>query len=59
MNDDATAELNTAEMIEANQMMVVFDKQLVRNQFQKSNISFFSTRLVNFIIEIMLDVKKH
>jgi hypothetical protein len=59
LNDDATAELNTAEMIEANQMMVVFDKQLVRNQFQKSNISFFSTRLVNFIIEIMLDVKKH
>ena len=29
-NDDATAELNQAEMIEANQMMVVFDKQLVR-----------------------------
>lgn len=28
-NDDATAELNQAEMIEANQMMVVFDKQLV------------------------------
>lgn len=27
--DDATAELNQAEMIEANQMMVVFDKQLV------------------------------
>ncbi len=59
MNDDATAELNQAEMIEANQMMVVFDKQLVRNQFQKSCISFFSNRLVNFIIEIMLDVKKH
>jgi uncharacterized protein (DUF488 family) len=59
LNDDATAELNQAEMIEANQMMVVFDKQLVRNQFQKSCISFFSNRLVNFIIEIMLDVKKH
>lgn len=29
-NDDATAELNQAEMIEANQMMIVFDKQLVR-----------------------------
>ena len=29
-NEDATAELNQAEMIEANQMMVVFDKQLVR-----------------------------
>lgn len=28
-NDDAIAELNQAEMIEANQMMVVFDKQLV------------------------------
>jgi hypothetical protein len=28
-NDDATAELNQAEMIEANQMMIVFDKQLV------------------------------
>jgi hypothetical protein len=28
-NDDATAELNQAEMIEANQIMVVFDKQLV------------------------------
>jgi hypothetical protein len=30
-NDDATAELNQAEMIEANQIMVVFDKQLVRD----------------------------
>ena len=29
INEDATAELNQAEMIEANQMMVVFDKQLV------------------------------
>jgi hypothetical protein len=28
-NEDATAELNQAEMIEANQMMAVFDKQLV------------------------------
>ncbi|CAF4669212.1 unnamed protein product, partial [Rotaria socialis] len=27
-NDDATAELTPAEMIEANQMMVVFDRQL-------------------------------
>jgi hypothetical protein len=35
-NDDATAELNQAEMIEANQMMVVFDKQLVRyNKYLK------------------------
>jgi hypothetical protein len=33
-NDDATAELNQAEMIEANQMMVVFDKQLVNNFFK-------------------------
>jgi hypothetical protein len=30
-NEDATAELNQAEMIEANQMMIVFDKQLVGN----------------------------
>ncbi len=29
LNDDATAELNQAEMIEANQMMIVFDKHLV------------------------------
>jgi len=29
INDDATAELNQAEIIEANQMMIVFDKQLV------------------------------
>lgn len=29
INDDATAELTQAEIIEANQMMVVFDKQLV------------------------------
>jgi hypothetical protein len=28
-NEDATAELNQGEMIEANQIMVVFDKQLV------------------------------
>ena len=28
-NDDGNAELNQAEMIEANQIMVVFDKQLV------------------------------
>lgn len=28
-NDDGIAELNQAEMIEANQIMVVFDKQLV------------------------------
>ncbi len=33
-NDDATDELNQAEIIEANQIMVVFDKQLVK----KSNI---------------------
>jgi len=32
-NEDATAELNQAEMIEANQMMIVFDKQLVSNAF--------------------------
>jgi hypothetical protein len=32
INDDATAELNQAEMIEANQMMVVFDKQLVNHK---------------------------
>lgn len=31
-NDDATAELNQAEMIEANQIMVVFDKQLVSRE---------------------------
>ena len=30
-NNDATAELNQAEMIEANQMMIVFDKNLVEN----------------------------
>ncbi len=29
INEDATAELNQAEIIEANQMMIVFDKQLV------------------------------
>lgn len=29
LTDDATAELNQAEMIEANQIMIVFDKQLV------------------------------
>ncbi len=34
-NDDATAELNQAEMIEANQIMVVFDKQLVRTFYSK------------------------
>jgi hypothetical protein len=33
LNDDATAELNQAEIIEANQMMVVFDKNLV-NKFE-------------------------
>lgn len=31
-NEDTTAELNQAEMIEANQMMIVFDKQLVSNE---------------------------
>lgn len=31
-NEDATAELNQAEMIEANQMMIVFDKQLVNRK---------------------------
>jgi hypothetical protein len=42
-NDDATAELNQAEMIEANQMMVVFDKQLVKiffKDFSGTNIFF-------------------
>ena len=43
-NEDATAELNQAEMIEANQMMVVFDKQLVRRSFIRQHLylcSFF------------------
>jgi len=40
-NDDATDELNQAEMIEANQMMVVFDKQLVRNnEWKMTSFSF-------------------
>ncbi|CAF2436445.1 unnamed protein product [Rotaria sp. Silwood2] len=36
-NDDATAELNQAEMIEANQMMVVFDKQLVGKLYHRNH----------------------
>ena len=59
LNDDATAELNQAEMIEANQMMIVFDKQLVSRFFEIFFEIFLLKRLVNFIIEIMLDVKKH
>ncbi|UJR22352.1 hypothetical protein I4U23_025414 [Adineta vaga] len=36
--DDATAELNQAEMIEANQMMVVFDKQLVSKLYHRNHV---------------------
>ncbi|CAF1135943.1 unnamed protein product [Adineta steineri] len=36
--DDATAELNQAEMIEANQMMIVFDKQLVSKLYHRNHI---------------------
>ena len=69
-NDDTIAELNQAEMIEANQMMVVFDKQLVKTcdffvflQFNdRPEMWFFSSsfrfRSENYIIEIMRDVKK-
>jgi hypothetical protein len=58
-NDDATAELTQAEMIEANQMMIVFDKQLVRKIIHFTLLRLpFHNRSVNFIIEIMLDVKK-
>jgi hypothetical protein len=46
ITDDATAELNQAEMIEANQMMIVFDKQLVRYH----SIIFF---------EIIIDEELH
>ncbi|CAF1175141.1 unnamed protein product [Rotaria sordida] len=36
-NDDATAELNQAEMIEANQMMIVFDKQLIGKLYHRNH----------------------
>ncbi|CAF0768941.1 unnamed protein product [Adineta ricciae] len=36
--DDATAELNQAEMIEANQMMIVFDKQLVSKLYHRNHL---------------------
>ncbi|UJR26748.1 hypothetical protein I4U23_008063 [Adineta vaga] len=36
-NDDATAELTQAEMIEANQMMIVFDKQLVGKLYHRNH----------------------
>ncbi|CAF2644496.1 unnamed protein product [Rotaria sp. Silwood2] len=36
-NDDATAELNQAEMIEANQMMVVFDKNLIGKLYHRTH----------------------
>ncbi|CAF2057327.1 unnamed protein product [Rotaria magnacalcarata] len=36
-NDDATAELTQAEMIEANQMMVVFDKQLIGKLYHRNH----------------------
>ncbi|CAF1036738.1 unnamed protein product [Rotaria sordida] len=36
-NDDATAELNQAEMIEANQMMVVFDKNLIGKLYHRNH----------------------
>ena len=36
-NDDATAELNQAEMIEANQMMNVFDKQLIGKLYHRNH----------------------
>ena len=41
VKDDDTAELNQAEMIEANQMMIVFDRQLVKNK--SSNVPFQDT----------------
>jgi hypothetical protein len=50
-NDDATAELNQAEMIEANQMMVVFDKQLVR-QFSSPTVVRSSVSAVKMVVEI-------
>ena len=58
LNEDATAELNQAEIIEANQMMIVFDKNLVRNPFHLLHQHMFFFRLVNYIIEIMCNVKK-
>jgi len=42
LNDDATAELNQAEMIEANQMMIVFDKHLVNITLKISYMYIFS-----------------
>ncbi|CAF3616574.1 unnamed protein product [Adineta steineri] len=36
-NDDATAGLNQAEMIEANQMMIVFDKQLIGKLYHRNH----------------------
>ncbi|CAF3658895.1 unnamed protein product [Rotaria sp. Silwood1] len=47
--DDATAELNQAEMIEANQMMIVFDKNLV---------NIFSKYLSRAIENILFPYKK-
>lgn len=41
-NDDATAELNQAEMIEANQMMVVFDKNLVNSSKNEKKKHFYN-----------------
>ena len=58
-NDDAIAELNQAEMIEANQMMIVFDKQLVRTTKKRSQISNAPvSRLENCIIVIMHAARK-
>ena len=57
-NDDATAELNQAEMIEANQMMIVFDKQLVRVWILPFDGFMLNFRSVNSIIEIMHNEKK-
>ncbi|CAF3325835.1 unnamed protein product [Rotaria socialis] len=37
-NDDATAELNQAEMIEANQMMIVFDKNLIGKLYHRNHL---------------------
>lgn len=44
VNEDATAELNQAEMIEANQMMIVFDKQLVNQSHFPFNDNFIYFR---------------
>ena len=57
-NDDATAELNQAEMIEANQMMIVFDKQLVRVWTLPFDRFILHFRSVNSITETMHNVRK-